>query len=59
MDLTFLSTSQIFPNKTLEMIKRCVDIRDAILNRILKKHKVGDGEDESMSEVARDSGAYL
>ncbi|XP_015350221.1 steroid 17-alpha-hydroxylase/17,20 lyase [Marmota marmota marmota] len=30
---------KIFPNKTLEVLKRCVDVRDAILNQIMKKHK--------------------
>ena len=33
---------QIFPNKTMEKMKKCVKVRDELLNDILRKCKVGD-----------------
>lgn len=49
MDLTFISTFQIFPNKTLEKMRNCVKMRDDLLNEILEKYKVGDAAEETMS----------
>lgn len=49
MNLIFLSTFQIFPNKTLENMRDCVKMRNDLLNTIYEKHKVGHGAEEIMS----------
>lgn len=47
MDLTFISTFQIFPNRTLEKMKGYVKKRDELLTEILEKYKVGNGAEDT------------
>ena len=49
MGLTFLSTFQIFPNKTMKMMKNYIKMRNDLLSEIYEKHKVGDGAEGIMS----------